>query len=83
MDYIEEESFSDLKLLLKLEEFYKRDREANIDVPSYCYEDYEKMLGADLFSALKKDSSRNLNNISLRPKNIPATNPLLEDVKNA
>jgi hypothetical protein len=55
VDYIEEESFMDLKLLLKLEDFYRKDRENNKDVPSYCYEDYEKMLNADLFSALKKD----------------------------
>ncbi|EGR29436.1 hypothetical protein IMG5_155860 [Ichthyophthirius multifiliis] len=79
IDYIEEESFSDLKILMQLEQFYKKDRENNKDLPSFCYEEYNKMLNIDLFTALKKDPSRNLNSISLRPKNIPMNNPLYDE----
>ncbi|EGR29953.1 hypothetical protein IMG5_145440 [Ichthyophthirius multifiliis] len=76
MDFLDDESFSDLKILLQLEEFYITQRQNNSDLPSYVYEDYEKLLNADLFMALKKDPSRNLSCVSLKPKDIPNENPL-------
>ncbi|KAL4488970.1 hypothetical protein ABPG72_005757 [Tetrahymena utriculariae] len=75
MDYIEDDSFSDLKILLKLEQFYKDQREKNKDIPSYSFDAYEQRLNVDLFSALKQDPTRNLAAVSLRPPNIPAENP--------
>lgn len=43
------------------------------------YAEYEKRLEADLFSALKANPSRDLSTISLRPGNIPTTNPMFDE----
>lgn len=77
MDYINDSSFSDLNILLKIEKFQKQIADQKKPVPSHYFEAYKEKLKLDLFNMLKQDPNLDLEKVNLFPDITDEVNPLL------
>ncbi|KRW99243.1 WD40-repeat-containing domain [Pseudocohnilembus persalinus] len=66
MEYIETDTYSDLKISLQLEQFYNQNL-GNLNIDAKQFQEFKDLLSQDLFSELKNNPNFNLNDVKLFP----------------